>query len=194
MQSCDGLLSVLRGTVRLETHVKIATSITHILTSPSWIHHACVGHHSSKPCIARAGSKLLLANRMARLFVVAYLVLLHLFVVAMLYIWSASGGSSVEIDVAALAPLMAPSAQARRHLRSACDFHNNRPQCRQWTSSHLIQLLSSRSSSMCTARVSFFPPSCINMPAASWHLWYETKSQAGKLYVWGAEGVPSARR
>ena len=62
---------------------------------------------------ARAGSKLLLANRMARLFVVAYLVLLHLFVVAMLYIWSASGGSSAEIDVAALAPLMAPSAQAR---------------------------------------------------------------------------------
>ena len=51
---------------------------------------------------------------MARLFVVAYLVLLHLFVVAMLYIWSASGGSSAEIDVAALAPLMAPSAQARR--------------------------------------------------------------------------------
>jgi len=50
---------------------------------------------------------------MARLFVVAYLVLLHLFVVAMLYIWSASGGSSAEIDVAALAPLMAPSAQAR---------------------------------------------------------------------------------
>ena len=60
-----------------------------------------------------SGSKLLLANRMARLFVVAYLVLLHLFVVAMLYIWSASGGSSAEIDVAALAPLMAPSAQAR---------------------------------------------------------------------------------
>ena len=56
---------------------------------------------------------MLLANRMARLFVVAYLVLLHVFVVAMLYIWSAGGGSSAEIDIAALAPLMAPSAQVR---------------------------------------------------------------------------------
>ena len=56
---------------------------------------------------------MLLANRMARLFVVAYLVLLHLLVVAMLYIWSAGGGSSAEIDIAALAPLMAPSAQVR---------------------------------------------------------------------------------
>ncbi len=65
-----------------------------------------------------AGSKVLLANRMARLFVVAYLVLLHLFVVAMLYIWSAGGGSSAEIDIAALAPLMAPSAQARSHTGS----------------------------------------------------------------------------
>ena len=66
---------------------------------------APLAHPSAPGC---AGSKLLLANRVARLFVVSYLVLLHLFVLAMLYYMSSS--ESPEVNMALLAPLAAPAA------------------------------------------------------------------------------------
>ena len=59
-----------------------------------------------------AGSKLVLASRVARLFVVSYLVLLHLFVIAMLYYMSSGGGTTAAVDLAALAPLAAPAEGA----------------------------------------------------------------------------------
>ena len=60
-----------------------------------------------------AGSKLLLANRVARLFVVSYLLLLHLFVATMLYYYSSSSGAAPELDMTLLAgPLAVPAAAA----------------------------------------------------------------------------------